>query len=311
MKITSTIVLMPAGPGIATEFVQDTVESVAHYLGPNVVLCVLDDTDDGRFRSLDSGGLPLIYLRSADFYSYRDVAGSSFGPLWLKEMRVLDKLVREWRFDCILRLDTDALITGSRPEAVALEQFATDTTIGAVGAFTRRGDGTDKAESTARVGELLRFEASAWRNRRAILAQPARLGTARQLTQLLTRARSNGYVDGYTCTAAALFLRHSLVKRWSDMKLGEHSALRFAGVGDDVLFGLCTFAAGFRLADAAPGLMAINWKGLPMPVEKIDRQGVKIIHPVKTGVDAEQAEIRAFFAAKRRKPILSDPQTVV
>jgi hypothetical protein len=75
--------------------------------------------------------------------------------------------------------------------------------------------------------------------------------------------------------------------------------MRFAVVGDDVLFGLATYAAGFRLAQTPGDIFAINWKGLPVPIEEVRPRGVKLFHPVKLSDPEAQARIRAYFRSQR------------
>ena len=46
--------------------------------------------------------------------------------------------------------------------------------------------------------------------------------------------------------------------------------------------------------------MAINWCGLPMPLDELVQRGKKIVHPVKELSDPEhEANVRAFFRTQR------------
>ena len=60
--------------------------------------------------------------------------------------------------------------------------------------------------------------------------------------------------------------------------------------------------SGFKLADFSrpQDVMAINWRGLPMPLDELVRHQKKVIHPVKDVDRPEhEREVRSFFKQLR------------
>ncbi len=60
-------------------------------------------------------------------------------------------------------------------------------------------------------------------------------------------------------------------------------------------------AGGYRLADmqAERDSLAINWRGLPMPLEALVSANKKIVHPVKSDDPTTEAQVRAYFRRRR------------
>ena len=59
--------------------------------------------------------------------------------------------------------------------------------------------------------------------------------------------------------------------------------LRHSQLADDALMALLCCAAGYRLSDMPEDsdVLAINWRGLPMPLEALVSRNKKIVHPIK------------------------------
>lgn len=295
------LVLVPAGPGMPVEFVQDTLDSVvAHIPASECAICLLDNTPSGEFEQCRTGDVPRFYVRRAEVYAFSDIPQSPLGPLWLEQMRVLADMRARYDFDVVLRLDTDALVTGDAPHREIIAAALQNPDVGIFGAFTVRGDGTDKSADMKKVGMILRSEMSIRRNKRNILRNFHYLLRALTLKRLYWKARRNGYEAGLTVTGGAAFITRRVVDRWADMKMGTKSSIRYSRLPDDVLFGLSVYAAGYRLSDAPGGVMAVNWIGLPFDPPEITRRRIKVIHSVKAADLAAQSEIRAHFKSARQ-----------
>ena len=292
------------------QFVQDTVDSVLHNLPHDeAAVCIIDNTDDGLHSNLDTGQHERFYLPRSEVYPFTDVPQTVRGPFWVEQVRALAALRERYDYDVVLRLDTDALVTGPSPHRDILAASTQQPRAGIFGAFSERGDGTKKASDMYKVGEKLRYEMSIHRSRRQLLKKPARLACSLALKRLYWRARRNGYQAGYTVTGGAAFMMRPLIDRWCEMGLHRLDALRFSSLTDDVLFGLCTYAAGFYLSDGPPNILAVNWIGMPMsPIEVIAR-GVKVIHSIKTSELEEQNDIRKYFATIRLQNAPSNAAT--
>lgn len=294
------LILMPVGPGVPEDFVQDTINSVVAFFQPNECkICIIDNTVENRYENVDTGIIDKIYIRRKDIYDYKDVPQSIKGPLWLEQMRVFKKINNHYDYSVILRIDSDALITGPSPHLDILSGARAAPEVGIFGAFKVRGNGACKFDDMRHVGVLLQKEMSLKRyGPRALI----RRGTTRRLLalkHLYNLAINNGYQSGFTVSGGAAFIMKSLVDRWIDMKLYNLSGIRFSKMPDDILFGLSTYAAGFKLDDAPVGLTGVMWKGLPYSPAEITRRGIKVIHSTKASSIEEEREIRQYFHGKR------------
>jgi hypothetical protein len=310
MSFGKCLILIPVGPGTPDRFFQDTLESVATYMPPDQsVLCLIDNTGDNRYDGFTCGDIDRIHIRRSDIYAYRDVPQSVFGPLWLEQMRVFAEVRRMVDFSLVLRLDTDALVTGPSPHCDILQAAEAMPGVGILGAFTVRGNGAPKIDDMREVGRSLQREMSLRKSRRRALRSFGSLRSSFALKKLYRHARRNGYELGLTVTGGAAFMTRSLIDRWIEMGLHELNALRFSRLTDDVLFGLCTYAAGHRLYDAPVGVMAVNWQGLSYPPEELTRRQIKVIHSTKAETVEEEAAIRQHFATARRNWIRATAET--
>ncbi len=290
------LVLTPVGPRSDAQHVADTVASFRHYMpASSTVMLLLDD------RGADASDAPLprhdnvFCIRASDFDRSHRSEHSTRGVLLYKQMRALERTARTLRWRCLLRLDDDAIFTGPSPHLDALGYFAEHPDVGMLGSYLRRGDGTDKRTSFARQGRRL------WRQvvSAAGLLHPL---MSAHLVQLIVSAQKSGYQLGHMCTGGALFLSQDA---WDDtyaLWAGGGAALRHSRLADDLLLALYTCAAGYRLADFSDReqVMAINWRGLPMPLDELARLGKKVLHPVKEPSDpTHETSVREYFRHRR------------
>src|SRR5262249_34410228 len=138
-------VLIPGGPETPVPFLADTIASVQHYVGRTAShVVVIDDSRAGRFRGLEQAGVKVI---DAPSYQEGKAAVSQRGSLFAKQAAGLRWLNEHLGFDVLLKMDTDALVIGSTPHRDAMDVWRNDARVGIVGAFTRRGDGSDKTQA--------------------------------------------------------------------------------------------------------------------------------------------------------------------
>src|SRR6478735_5029294 len=116
MPLTQTrcMVLIPAGPDTVREYLDDTIESVNHHVGVSkCVIAVIDDSRQQRFAML-SASLPNAVVINAP-EPHQALESSTRGMLFVKQARALKHLIQHYRFDVLLKLDTDALVIGDAP----------------------------------------------------------------------------------------------------------------------------------------------------------------------------------------------------
>jgi hypothetical protein len=79
------------------------------------------------------------------------------------------------------------------------------------------------------------------------------------------------------------------------------SVLRFSALSEDSLMALLCCASGYRLSDMPEDsdILAINWRGLPMPLDALVSRNKKIVHPIKDCGDVREADVRTYFRKRR------------
>lgn len=301
MASTKCLILVPLGPNFPLAFVQDTINSFNHYMpAEDCEIWLMDDTC--QITGVTSSDIPLRYVRSDEVFPWPSRAGiwNTYGPLSLKLLRTMAAARTEFDFDLVLRIDTDAIVTGPSPHLDAASQFAADPQIAIIGALTKRGDGTDKTVAMRAAGEKLTIEMGLRRMVIDLVKRHVPVSRTRQLRWLGRSARRNvHYTMGDTCTGGAVFISRKAVDRFLALGFHEMSGLRYSSCPEDWIFGLFSAAAGMRLSDDQSQTMSINWRGLPCPPEEVVERGVKVFHPVKLDDPDAQGRIRGVFEGLR------------
>jgi hypothetical protein len=272
------VVVVPAGPWDDTA---DTLRSVLCYLTPERVL-VIDDT---RGRGIGISD-PLI-----EVFTPPDAPAGVYGGLFVKESAALRHLADTAEFDILLRLDADALILGTGVAKLAAERFASDQSLGALGAYRVGPDGRERDWTPAAT--LIKAAAGPLG-----LRHPA---ARRRIRQLVAGAREHGYTLGEHALGAAVFFRGDTIRDMHRRGMLNYPELARAHIGDDHILGLLVVAAGYRIGDfGGPGdPLAVRWHGLPAAPEDLLAAGKLITHSVRSWAQMPEAEIRGYFAAHR------------
>jgi len=293
MISTRCLVMIPAGPATIREYLDDTIDSINHHVGmSNCVIAVIDDSRQNRFANLGDAVLNATVVTPAD---YREGTGSTTrGSLFCKLINALKLLVRHYRFDVLLRMDTDALMIGDAPHEDAIRFFESRPDVGMVGAFQRRGDGSDKTHAMAVKGRELAREMSLRRG----FKNPALVTTLRRMVR---RAEGHGYTWGDMCTGGACFMLPNAIKAMDDRGYFDLQVLKRSKLMDDALMALACYAAGYKLADLPEedNVLAINWRRLPMPLKELISRRKKIVHPIKDEDVSIEPTVRAYFQKRR------------
>jgi hypothetical protein len=166
-----------------------------------------------------------------------------------------------------------------------------------LGAYRIRGDGSNKEKAMAQKGRLLI---------RQILSIRGSRGLARSiyLARLTFRAMRHGYRLGDMCTGGAFFMSGPAYGAVVRLIESNTDLFRDCRLDDDLLFAVHVAATGHKLEDFSrpDQILAINWRGLPMPMEELVARRKKIVHPVKEPNDpAHEIVVRNFFSARRRQ----------
>lgn len=279
-----TVFVIPVGPRCETEFVADTIESIQYY-APKSRIVVVDD-------SLRDLGVELANRFQVTVVE-AGVHGL-FGSLYLNlSGGFQEALTRPFRI--LVRLDTDALISGSDFEMKAIACFEADEYLGSLGSFRIGYDCIGvRNRSWAKHRILVYLGSRAWRNPRVGL----------MVVRLLMRARRHGYKLGESIMGGAAVYRREALEALSDAGLLGRSELAEIGVHEDHLFGLCLLSTGYHLGefgnkyDDLP--MGVDWRTLPADPEELLTLGKSIVHSTKSFGSMDEDEIRTRFRRARQ-----------
>ncbi|MEB2848144.1 hypothetical protein GAO09_08705 [Rhizobiales bacterium RZME27] len=287
-----SVILMPIGPNSSPHNITDTIESIYSFSTKDTVLVLVDETRSGLKKAQLSNQMAITICRAepATGYSVR-------GRLYTNLSKAIKTVVKNYKFDVLLRMDDDALMIGEGAQNDAAKAFSLDPSIGALGSFrhTCLGHPRDFRPAARRLA----FESS-WLG----MVKSPRL--ARRLRQIREIALTNGYEPGEHSLGAACFYSHTALVAMLDGGLLGCEDLATTSLCDDQLFGLLVVAAGFRSADFAGDgePLGLTWRGLPASPSKLVQMNKKIVHSVKSHNGRDEANLRADFARLRQAKML-------
>jgi len=270
----SPVVLIPTGPG-ELRWLPDTLDSLRHY-APEATVVILADGANDLPRATAETQLPgTVFVRSPVLSGGppRLSPSIAWGYQWC---------LQHFRFDLLLKMDVDALLTGpglferfadgvsQRPRAGMLGTPAMrdgaipgDTSFGrwVVGSERRWSRAVRQADAAAR--------ASGW------LGQECHGGIYALTRPALEAMRANGHLDRQP--------------PWWTL------------VGEDLWFSMGVAGAGFEVVADLPGRPIVSGQSrVPLPARQALDEGVLAVHSVKQGIDgSSQEDVRATFAAAR------------
>ena len=272
------VYLMSAGPGSRTEL-GEAIESIQHFEGDAAKIVVVDDaTQDVRARLLrrDFPAVSVLHRRIPSGGPPGMFGLFASALAWSRE---------RFTFDVLVKMDTDALVTGPGMAARAAEAFAADPGLGMLGTSVQRADGQ-------RVDHSYHL----W-----VVAHERRWSPA--IRRLDDAARANGW-DGEQAHAGVVVFGREMLDRaaragWLDWRPPWWTLLQ-----DDAAYGMITRAVGLRTGSwGGPGEpIASGQFLLPIDKQQVLDDGVLAVHTVRKGVNGEsEAELRAFFREARER----------
>lgn len=269
--------VIPAGNGERAGLLE-TIDSIRTYEGDAVKILVLDDA------TLDCRPAELRRLRpDVDVWTKR---WPTCGPprIWPALQRVYAFALDSYDFPVLVKLDTDALVTGPLSER-AVAHFEAHPRVGQLGSVWSHADGTPwdntfeqwmLEHETRWIPALRRLVAQA---RRHNPEPPMKVhGGVNAISRpALEAARSSGWL--------------AWRQPW------------WSNIGEDLLVSLVIAAAGFELGSwGGPGEPVISESHLlPYDKERVLAEGKLGVHSLKRGRDGEaEADLREFFRNARQ-----------
>jgi hypothetical protein len=281
-KMVSTAIVIPAGP---RDDIADTLDSVVCFIPQPRLIVIVDDTgvaSTARLADMDRD----IRVMPARL----GVPEGVFGGLWVKLTDAYRFVIRDRKWDVVLRMDADALMIGHGLEALAAKRFADDPKLGILGAYEFGPNGMKR--DWAPSANQLRSEIGLPGLRKPTLRSTLRL--------LVHKATRSGYEMGAHALGTCL-ISPRLIEVWEQFGWLNLSVLGHSRLGDDQLMGLLSAAAGYRCADLSgpDDQMAIQWRGLSDSPEALSQQGKTLVHSVRSFDDLTETEIRSYFRQAR------------
>jgi hypothetical protein len=279
-------IVLPVGPNDG-QAALDTLDSAIHFAGASRIVVVVDDTgghdDFAKCAEVMSEDIAVIPAPPR--------AAGGYGGLWVKIAAGYRWMLERFAPEVILRFDVDALLIGSGLADRAIEKFAEDPKVGLIGAYKIASDGSARDWSWG--ARMLHIESGPLG-----LRYPRMRASHRRL---LGPARPNGYIYGEHALGGGYI--HSLkladdihARGWWDMP-----SLAPSRLGEDMIMGLLTVAAGYRTADFGrpEDPMAMRWRGLPAHPDELLAKGKLLTHSVRFYGAMREPEIRGIFREAR------------
>lgn len=282
------IVVIPIGPNTNPVFLQDTINSYMDYTKSSFQVILVDDSGQGIGEKLKNENA------SFDILKTKKRSRGTLGRLYISLSEAYAYILDHYDCKAVLKMDTDALITGAYPEKEALHLFEQNKNTGIAGQYHLDYDGQpwDIAWPKARIVNAT----MTWKFIRAPLGNFF-------LRKLYISALKNGYNAGESVFGGACFLSKNFLLALHQYQLLPNRYLKNLNIGEDHLFSLLAKAIGFELSHlASPGLpFALAWKKLPAAPEQLYNEGKKIVHSTRSWKNMNEEAIRSFFKEKREK----------
>ncbi|HEU4472150.1 MAG TPA: glycosyltransferase family A protein [Flavisolibacter sp.] len=284
------VVVIPVGPGCRPEYIGDTINSLVYYSRSSFKIILADDSHKGTGKRVQE------QWPDVDLLPMKAPMGKLCG-LYITLSLAFRHALDRYRFDVLLRMDTDALVIGKAPEKEAIALIKSDPGIGIAGQYPFDYNGLPWDISwpksklqwiTNRKMGLLLNPLPHWR-----------------LRKLHRRAVAKGYRTGESVFGGACFYSEACLLALEAAGLLPHHGLRSIKLEEDHLFALLASSIGFRLGDLSSGNLPFGcaWKGLPASPARLFDSGKKIIHSTRFWENMGEEEIRAFFKRKREQPV--------
>ena len=260
------------------EYDADRLRALVHNLfthEPDARLLVIDDCTGDDVRDIERDGRVDVVRR------WRP-AGYPTGLVRIL-LQAYSIAARRYRFDVLLKIDTDALLLRPGVFAQARESFAERPELGMLGTHIPDASVESDTHRWSWLVPLLERQA----------AQDRVLGG------LLRRAHANGYRLGEHVQGGVHVLSPGAIAGLEAAGVTRWRPPRSELFYDDIMMSMFVRAVGFGLGDLDGPHASIRSTAttLPLPLDELARSRVTAVHSVKRGLDGEREdEVRARLA---------------
>ena len=274
----------------------DLIDSINYYIKDSyAIVCVNDCKRNENAHLLKELFESEKLINFVPKYQH-DQAPNAYGSLWCNLYQGMEYAIKHLTFDYLIKMDTDALVTGNELPKKINEYFMRDRAIGLIGSYRIRADG-EKRTRWRWVFYLLYLVYF-----RKQLSRKSRIWKV-----CLPRARKNGYSLGESVLGGAYIFSYACIHRMLKLypcDIIKNDKIYLSGIGEDVIFGLLTYASDFKIGEfgSPEDPAVIAQKHLPISKKNVILFEKQIIHSVNKGNDGESEEdVRAFFKFYRRQ----------
>ncbi len=283
-----TVVVVPFGPSEPVESILDTLDSIQRFLSPDTKVILVDNSRKG------TGNIIQQSIPQADVV--QGTHQGMFAHLFLNICQGTAHAYEHYGFKVLLRMDSDALITGELPDVAAAAMFEQSPNVGQLGVY-----------KTDYHGRPMRW----WPINLSMAVQalnplswiwPAWNGYA--FRQLLVRAMRRGYEIGSHVYGGGFFLSYACVERLYRAGILTDERLDDLRLAEDHITSVSVCSVGLDAADFSSSDLpcAQAWRGLPAAPDELLAKGKKVVHSVRYWGEMKEADVRAFFRLRRTPP---------
>jgi hypothetical protein len=287
VKLLIVLPIGPLGPKLRLEHIIDTINSIRHYATPDNRIIIQDNSTNQNVGEQLLQSFPnLIVIRTPENY------GLSAG-LYKAESLAYLYAYTTFEFQVLIRMDTDALMTGAGLEDEAIARFTQNPNLAQLGEYKIGCNGEISEFSWPRQELLKEISQAGWLQDK---------GRCEVLRELVEKAQANGYELGEHILGGVSILSPRFVERLVQENLLLREEIRRSRLQEDHVFSLLAKALGMDLGEfGGPNdPMAIRWQGLPCSPEEVVRRKKKIIHSTRFWEDRDEDSIRAYFRLQRQ-----------
>ena len=276
------------------EHIADTVASIVHYATPDRRIVIQDNSNPMHLGARLQTEFPeLDVVRAPENYGM-------YGGLYKSLSLAFLHVQATYDFQVLMKMDTDALMTGDGLEDDAIAYFESHPNVGEIGTYCSNG------EAIAWPRKRLQYEVSV----RGWLQDRKRCAFLRYYLQL---ALSHGYIPGEHVLGGVSIFRPELIDKLVQGDFLLREDLRRTKLQEDHLWGLFCKVVGMELAtfESPEHPLGVVWRGMPCaPQEAVDK-GLKAVHSTRSWKDMNEDQIRAFFRGQREAVTQDAPQPVI
>lgn len=299
---TSAVIIIPCGP--CSEIILDTAESIDYYCPePHEIVFVDDCTKDGTYEALISSKRPHWHI-------LRNEKPNGFLRLVHTLCFGLRYIHTNFKYKCVLKLDTDSLMIGSGVISDALQYMESNPQVGMFGVYE------------VDYNKPRTFAAHKKQMDNALVWWRRMIGLRPSWSAMLQVAESKGYRRGENISGGGYFITRQCLDAITELGYLNvpyswySSVIQFlfdtverlsgrclpygwhARLAEDVYFSMATIAADYKLGHfAAPdGPICIDPRGLPYPARELLHRGYKIVHEPDYGPNTSASENEGIIA---------------